>query len=148
MWTEGVKNVIFFVDVINGWPLTSHGTFLELNNASHCYLGIELDPSVFVLLSFIFLGFLLCLLLFVYSLLQRQIFPVNESMATEILDEYFTLKHHIISTQARAFSVVGPSVWNRLPLSQRLLPRILSDTFYSTLKTLLFSRARVGSASE
>src|SRR6218665_3632567 len=52
------------------------------------------------------------------------------------------------TTQARAFSVVGPSLWNRLPLSQRLLPRILSDTFYSSLKTLLFSRARVGSASE
>src|SRR6218665_2480860 len=49
------------------------------------------------------------------------------------------------TTQARAFSVVGPSVWNGLPLSQRLLPRILSDTFYSSLKTLLFSRARVGS---
>jgi len=52
------------------------------------------------------------------------------------------------TTQARAFSVVGPSVWNGLPLSQRLLSRILSDTFYSSLKTLLFSRARVGSASE
>src|SRR6218665_3647678 len=34
------------------------------------------------------------------------------------------------TTQARAFSVVGPSVWNGLPLAQRLLPRILSDTFY------------------
>src|SRR6218665_4137293 len=33
-------------------------------------------------------------------------------------------------------------------LSQRLIPRILSDTLYSSLKTLLFSRARVGSASE
>src|SRR6218665_1134901 len=38
------------------------------------------------------------------------------------------------------------SRWNvcgmGLPLSQRLLPRILSDTFYSSLKTLLFIRAR------
>src|SRR6218665_845006 len=45
----------------------------------------------------------------------------------------------------------GPCIlgcWNGLPLAQRLLPRILSDTFYSSLKTLLFSRARVGSASE
>src|SRR6218665_523381 len=32
---------------------------------------------------------------------------------------------HTSTTQARAFSVVGPSVWNGLPLSQRLLPRIL-----------------------
>src|SRR6218665_2609452 len=30
----------------------------------------------------------------------------------------------------------------------KIAPRILSDTFYSSLKTLLFSRARVGSASE
>src|SRR6218665_1604529 len=52
------------------------------------------------------------------------------------------------TTLARAFSVVGPSLWNGLSLSQRLLPRILSHTFYSSLKTLLFSRARVGSASE
>src|SRR6218665_3809266 len=113
MWTEGVKNVIFFVDVINGWPLTSHCTLLELNNASHCYLGIELDPSVFVLLSFIFLllqtlGFLLCLLLIVFLLLQRQIFPVNESMAIEILDEYFTLKHHIWIPKCFSTSVVNP----------------------------------------
>src|SRR6218665_2816005 len=52
------------------------------------------------------------------------------------------------TTQARAFSVVGPSVWNWLHLSQRFFPRILCDTFYSSLKTLLFSHARVGSASE
>src|SRR6218665_2644701 len=52
------------------------------------------------------------------------------------------------TSQTGAFSVVGPSVWNGLPLSQGLLPRILSDTFYSSLKTLLFSRARVGRASE
>src|SRR6218665_1435242 len=60
----------------------------------------------------------------------------------------FVLFARTSTTQARAFSVVGPFVWNGLPLSQRLLPRILSDTFYSSLKTLLFSRARVGSASE
>src|SRR6218665_670950 len=55
------------------------------------------------------------------------------------------------TTQARAFSVVGPSVRNGFLLSQKLLPRILSDTFYSSgssLKTPLFSRARIGSASE
>ena len=43
------------------------------------------------------------------------------------------------TSTTRAFSVVGPSVWNWLPLSQRLLPRIFSDTFYSSLKTLLFA---------
>ena len=36
--------------------------------------------------------------------------------------------------QSRAFSVVGPVVWNGLPLELRLLPRSLSDTFYNRLK--------------
>src|SRR6218665_2538468 len=52
------------------------------------------------------------------------------------------------TSQARAFSVVGPSLWNGLPLAQRMLPKVLSDTYYSSLKTVLFSRARVASASE
>src|SRR6218665_422225 len=54
---------------------------------------------------------------------------------------------HTSTRQARAFSVVGPSVWNGLPLALRLLPMVHYDAFYSSLKTTLFSRARVGSAS-
>src|SRR6218665_1303572 len=50
--------------------------------------------------------------------------------------------------QARAFSADGPSVWNELQFSQQLLPRVHSDIFYSSLKTVLFSRAGIGSASE
>ena len=50
--------------------------------------------------------------------------------------------------QNRAFSVVGPSTWNSLPLALRLLPRISSQTFYTQLKTALFGRTGVGSASE
>ena len=40
------------------------------------------------------------------------------------------------------FSVVGPTVWNGLPLAQRLHPRILSDTFYSSLTTFLAVQGR------
>ena len=36
--------------------------------------------------------------------------------------------------QTCAFSVVGPSVWNGLPLALRLLPRVHSNAFYSSLK--------------
>ena len=50
--------------------------------------------------------------------------------------------------QHRAFSVVGPSTWNSLPQDLCLLPRTLSSTFFSHLKTALFSRAGVGSTSE
>src|SRR6218665_3909130 len=86
--------------------------------------------------------------------LQRELTKMNKPIVdsqSTILKEQRALLSTISrtsTTQARAFSVVGPSVWNGLPLSQTLLSRILSDTFYSSLKTLLFSRARVGSASE
>src|SRR6218665_1272980 len=38
--------------------------------------------------------------------------------------------------QKRAFSIVGPSVWNDLPSELRSLPRDLSSSFYKLLKTL------------
>ena len=50
--------------------------------------------------------------------------------------------------QSRAFSVVGPSTWNGLPLTLRSLCKNPSQTFLSHLKTVLFGRAEVGSASE
>ena len=50
--------------------------------------------------------------------------------------------------QSRAFSVVGPLVWNGLPLILRSLPRVFSQKFLQQLKTTLFGRAGVGSASE
>src|SRR6218665_2108433 len=50
--------------------------------------------------------------------------------------------------QSRAFSVVGPLVWNGLPLALRSLPRVFSQKFLQQLKTTLFGRAGVGSASE
>ena len=50
------------------------------------------------------------------------------------------------TTQSRAFSVVGPLVWNGLPF--HTLPRVFSQKFLQQLKTTLFGRAGVGSASE
>jgi len=50
--------------------------------------------------------------------------------------------------QSRAFSVVGPLVWNGLPLALRSLPRVFSQKFLQQLATTLFGRAGGGSASE
>src|SRR5688572_6683105 len=47
--------------------------------------------------------------------------------------------------QIRAFSVVGPRVWNSLPMELRLFLRTCTDTFYGHLKTYPFSRTGVGS---
>src|SRR6218665_363687 len=50
--------------------------------------------------------------------------------------------------QIRAFSVVGPSTWKGLPSELRIFNRTTSPAFFSHLKTALFDRAGVGSASE
>src|SRR6218665_2287214 len=49
---------------------------------------------------------------------------------------------------SRAFSVIAPLVWNGLPLALRSLPREFSQKFLQQLKTTLFARAGVGSASK
>src|SRR6218665_2480401 len=49
--------------------------------------------------------------------------------------------------QKRAFSIVGPFVWNGLPSDLRSLQRDLYSSFYKLLKTLLFARAWAESAS-
>src|SRR6218665_3972640 len=50
--------------------------------------------------------------------------------------------------QSRAFSVVGPLVWNGLPLALRSLPRVFSQKFLQQLKTTLFGALGLGAASE
>src|SRR6218665_2048179 len=50
--------------------------------------------------------------------------------------------------QMCAFSVVGPSTWNDLASELRIFNRTTSPVFFSHLKTALFDRAGVGSASE
>src|SRR6218665_1777277 len=50
--------------------------------------------------------------------------------------------------QSQASSVVGPLVWNGLPFALRSFHRVFSQKFLQQLKTTLFGRAGVGSASE
>src|SRR6218665_3904646 len=62
--------------------------------------------------------------------------------------DFLVLHARTATRQKRAFSIVGPSVWNGLPSEICSLPRDLSSSFYKLLKTLLFGRAWAGSASE
>src|SRR6218665_278152 len=54
--------------------------------------------------------------------------------------------------QTRAYSAVGPFAWNELPghfyCSPEFILTLSILTFYSSLKTVLCSRARIGGASE
>src|SRR5688572_682665 len=45
--------------------------------------------------------------------------------------------------RTRAFSVVGPMIWNGLPLELRLHPWSLPETFLTNLKTVLFGHVGV-----
>ena len=62
--------------------------------------------------------------------------------------DFLVLRARTATRQKRAFSIVGPSVWNDLPSELRSLPQNLSSSVYKLLKTLLFGRAWAGSASE
>src|SRR6218665_657011 len=50
--------------------------------------------------------------------------------------------------QRRAFSIVGPSTWNGLPLEIRILPKNNESAFCRLLKTDLYRRGWAGGASE
>jgi len=41
--------------------------------------------------------------------------------------------------QSRVFSVVGPLLWNGLPLALQSLPRVFSQKFLQQLKTTLLN---------
>src|SRR6218665_577537 len=52
------------------------------------------------------------------------------------------------AVQSRAFSVVGPWVWNGLSMALCSIPRVFSQKFLQQLKATLFGHVEVGSASE
>ena len=50
--------------------------------------------------------------------------------------------------QHRAFSTVGPTIWNGLPLALRLAPRLNFFVFYKSLKSHLFSCDRAQNSTK
>src|SRR6218665_2763143 len=72
----------------------------------------------------------------------------RRSLRSATKGDFLVPRARTATRQKRAFSIVGPSVWNDLPSELRSLPRDLSSSFYKLLKTLLFGRAWAGSASE
>ena len=53
--------------------------------------------------------------------------------------QYLTIKRHKTRYGARAFSYIGPKLWNQLPLQLRTADTLLK--FKTSLKTFLFNRA-------
>src|SRR6218665_2322253 len=62
--------------------------------------------------------------------------------------ELLVPRARLATVQQRAFSVVGPSAWNDLPVELRPLLMTRPSKFYNSLKSFFFGRYWVGSASE
>src|SRR6218665_2272073 len=72
----------------------------------------------------------------------------RRSLRSASKGDFLVPRARTATRQKRAFSNVGPSVWNGLPSELRSLPRDLISSFYKLLKTLHFGRAWAGSTSE
>jgi len=72
----------------------------------------------------------------------------RRSLRSTSRGDYLIPRSYTANKQNRASSAVGPYIWNGLPLELPSLPRDISSSFYSLLKTFLFDRAWSESASE
>jgi len=63
----------------------------------------------------------------------------RRSLRSASRDDFLIPRSYTVTKKNRAFSVAGPSIWNGLPLELHSLPRDLSSSFYSLLKTILFA---------
>jgi len=72
----------------------------------------------------------------------------RRSLRSATKGDFLVPRARTATRQKRAFSIVGPSVWNGFPSELRYLPQDLSSSFYKLLKILLFGWAWAGSASE
>ena len=79
--------------------------------------------------------------------------PVSDVAARRVLrssarGELLVPRARLAIRQRRAFSVVGPTVWNDLPVTLRSLLVVHPAGFYKSLKSFFFGRGWAGSASE
>src|SRR6218665_1271358 len=79
--------------------------------------------------------------------------PVSDLVSRRALrssarGELLVSRAHSALKQRRAFSVIGPSIWNELPLTLRLLPQNNMSSFCKLLKIFLFDHSETESASE
>src|SRR6218665_1249515 len=79
--------------------------------------------------------------------------PVSILAARRVLrsaarGELLVSRAHLANVQRKAFSVVGPSAWNDLPVELRSLLMARPSKFYICLKSFFFGRDWAGSASD
>src|ERR1700733_7531490 len=94
-----------------------------------------------------------CILGSAPSYLRSLCRPVSDVAARRVLrsatrGELLVPRARLATAQRRAFSIVGPSIWNDLPHELRLLLPVNLTGFLKSLKTFYFGRGWTGSASE
>src|SRR6218665_3055750 len=70
--------------------------------------------------------------------------PRRRALRSSVTGQLLVPRAKTATRQRRAFSIVGPSTWNGLPLVIRLLPKNNESAFCRLLKTDLYRRARLG----
>src|SRR6218665_596336 len=87
------------------------------------------------------------------SYLCERCCPVSVLASSRVLryaarGELLVPRAHLATMQRRAFSVVGSSAWNDLPVELRFLLMACPSKFCISLKSFFFGRDWAGSASE
>src|SRR6218665_129045 len=72
----------------------------------------------------------------------------RRAFRSTVSGQLMLLRATTATRQRRAFSIVGSSTWNGLPLEVRLLPKNNESVFYRLLKTDLYRRGWAGGAFE
>lgn len=74
--------------------------------------------------------------------------PGRRALRSSVTGQLLVPRAKTATRQRRAFSIVGPSTWNGLPLEIRILPKNNESAFCRLLKTDLYRRGWAGGASE
>ena len=79
--------------------------------------------------------------------------PVSDVAARRVLrsartGELLVPRTHLVTAQRRAFSIVGPSIWNDLPHELHSLLCVNLTGFRKSLKSFFFNRGWTGNSSE
>src|SRR6218665_1809304 len=113
--------------------------YLHVSLNEYNIVLLHFSPGVFFTVPSLYLRDLCC--------------PVSVLAARRVLrsaarGELLVSRARLSIMQQRAFSVVGPSAWNDLPVELRSLLMTSPSKFYIYLKSFFFGRDWAGSASE
>src|SRR6218665_870975 len=70
--------------------------------------------------------------------------PGRRALRSSVIGKLLVPRAKTATRQRRAFSIVGPSTWNGLPLEIRILPKIMKVRFAGCLRLICIAVAGLG----